>query len=466
MPKIEIIFFWFLIVSLVIFLSIFFNFKSRIMIGGIIVLSIFQAASVINLYLNKYPVGIQPAYLLSIFFIIFYVIRIFMDDSQFFLSKRAIKTAFWLIIFSLYAIISSLILPRLFKNRVFVFPPRSGLFLESLTTLSPVGSNISQSLYILVLIFLFIFIVQLVLVEKRDFVYWVARIYLLSGVLVSLIGFYQIIGWYVGWSFPEEVLFTNPARPPLYIQSFQGIKRLSSSLLEPSQAAYYLLGYFSFSWVYVRYVEKTFLTYLVLFLTFTSLLLTTSTTAYLGLFILFLLFFIKRVYDIRFIIVTVYLFMIFAIIFAAFKYDVLFYAYDVAFNVLENQLFLKYSSLSFINRIGVDLHSISLVFSTLGLGVGLGSNRASSLIINILSNTGLPGLISLIIFSISLVKKHSRLLKCINIPHKDKGVLRAYGYSIMAMLIAGFISVPDLINLPFWINLALYTGLLLKILKN
>lgn len=51
----------------------------------------------------------------------------------------------------------------------------------------------------------------------------------------------------------------------------------------------------------------------------------------------------------------------------------------------------KSESSSFINRTASDLYALELVFQTKGLGVGMGSNRASSLVTTLLSNVGIVG---------------------------------------------------------------------------
>ena len=54
----------------------------------------------------------------------------------------------------------------------------------------------------------------------------------------------------------------------------------------------------------------------------------------------------------------------------------------------------KGDSSSFINRTAADLYALQLLIQTSGLGVGLGSNRASSLLTTLLSNVGVAGAFS------------------------------------------------------------------------
>jgi hypothetical protein len=58
----------------------------------------------------------------------------------------------------------------------------------------------------------------------------------------------------------------------------------------------------------------------------------------------------------------------------------------------------KGESGSFINRTAADLYSLQLLLQTYGLGVGLGSNRASSLLATLLSNVGIAGTVVFLMF--------------------------------------------------------------------
>jgi hypothetical protein len=58
----------------------------------------------------------------------------------------------------------------------------------------------------------------------------------------------------------------------------------------------------------------------------------------------------------------------------------------------------KGESGSFINRTAADLYSLQLVFQTYGLGVGLGSNRSSSLLATLVSNVGVAGTLAFLVF--------------------------------------------------------------------
>jgi hypothetical protein len=65
----------------------------------------------------------------------------------------------------------------------------------------------------------------------------------------------------------------------------------------------------------------------------------------------------------------------------------------------------KGESSSFINRTAADLYALDLLIKTDGLGVGMGSNRASSLITTLLSNVGVAGFLVFWIYIFRLFRK-------------------------------------------------------------
>jgi hypothetical protein len=65
----------------------------------------------------------------------------------------------------------------------------------------------------------------------------------------------------------------------------------------------------------------------------------------------------------------------------------------------------KTDSGSFFNRIAADIFALQLLPRTSWLGVGLGSNRASSLLPTLLSNVGVAGVLAFAVFSVKLFAK-------------------------------------------------------------
>lgn len=93
-----------------------------------------------------------------------------------------------------------------------------------------------------------------------------------------------------------------------------------------------------------------------------------------------------------------------------------------------------------------NLHAVQLAQSTFGLGAGLGSNRASSYLASLLSNTGLPGLALYLAAWIALLRDYIRIRRLSDIQWFALG-------AAAGALIAATLGIPDL-NLPFlWVLL-------------
>ena len=70
---------------------------------------------------------------------------------------------------------------------------------------------------------------------------------------------------------------------------------------------------------------------------------------------------------------------------------------------LALQTVSKSDSGSFVNRSASDLYALQLLLQTHGVGVGLGSNRSSSMLASLLSTVGIAGVVSFGLFCVHLL---------------------------------------------------------------
>jgi hypothetical protein len=98
----------------------------------------------------------------------------------------------------------------------------------------------------------------------------------------------------------------------------------------------------------------------------------------------------------------------------------------------------KGESSSFINRTASDLYALQLVAKTDGLGVGMGSNRASSLITTVLSNVGVAGFL---VFGVYLFRLFGKL-------PQEYAWLK---WAAAALLINMCINIPDFTAPMLWL---------------
>jgi len=93
-------------------------------------------------------------------------------------------------------------------------------------------------------------------------------------------------------------------------------------------------------------------------------------------------------------------------------------------------------------RLKIDLISLRLIIETYGLGVGMGSLRASSFIVTLLVSTGIMGLYFWISFMYCLIVKYYNANTL-----SDSQLITIFGF--VGCSLSMFIGIPDL-NLPMY----------------
>jgi len=102
-------------------------------------------------------------------------------------------------------------------------------------------------------------------------------------------------------------------------------------------------------------------------------------------------------------------------------------------------------SLSTTSRLRSNMHAISVALESYGLGVGLGSNHASSFLASLLSNVGLPGMLLYLAVIVTLLRRYVG-----HWDHLDDGQLFAL-WALLGASAAMYVGIPDL-NFPlYWL---------------
>jgi len=360
-----------------------------------------------------------------------------------------------LILFAVYAVASAAVIPELLAGRIEVFPPREGIALASLAPLQSSATNISQALYIVFLVAV-AFAVSSVVAQSRNGA-TVLKAYLIGGVLVSVVGLYQLLAFYLGWPYPDEFLSSNPGYSQGYSWLLGQAKRISGTLTEPSVFAYYLTGILSaIAGIYLFARQRFGFCLLAAFIS-VMLLVSTSTTAYISIAVLWLVLLVlatrSKTSRPRMILHGLGLVALAApILLLAWRSGV----EELVTFVVRSAILEKATTVSFTDRLGTDLHSLALVAESYGLGVGWGSNRSSSLLTNLISNAGIPGIVLLLVFAIRVARLTRRVISAAN---PDRTIVIPLALSALAMLVAGTISNPDITHVVFWVNLGALVGL-------
>ncbi|MDB5410899.1 MAG: hypothetical protein JWL84_5811 [Rhodospirillales bacterium] len=427
-----------------------------------VVAAIFDAASVLNINLGGFALGVQPGFATDLLFLTAIGLRYLAGQS--FGNEKRILYLFWpMILFCFAAAASAILLPRLFAGHVYVWPQRTEKGLENVAVpLYFSSGNITQLVYLLVNASMGI-LTAVYLNVRPDFTRRVLSIYLLSGIAVSAIGLWQWTSKWSGIFFPSEFIFSNPNWADNTNQTFAStsIYRISGPFSEPSFLCFYLSGvvYASF-WAIVS-AGPTRLTVIAFLSSLAIALMSTSTTGYAAVAIgVPLLFIFKvssthkwvRIAGVAAIAIPILLLSAF-VVWRFFPKLV-----EIGAQVLNDTL-EKGNSESYEGRHRLDRETFNLVFQTFGLGAGWGSVRASSLVATVVGATGIWGPALVLWFAFRMRRRMQTALRAGERATDEFQVMTTLMASLLGMVVAAAVSKPDLIFSGFWINLGACVGL-------
>ncbi len=117
-----------------------------------------------------------------------------------------------------------------------------------------------------------------------------------------------------------------------------------------------------------------------------------------------------------------------------------------AANLIGQEIDDKVGTSSYTDRSSADSYSFQLVVDTLGLGTGLGSNRASSFVASLLSTVGIIGTLCFVAVVSTLIRRSWRIRS-----------VRSVVWSLLALLVSKVVSGPDLADSSgvLWLSLGI-----------
>lgn len=406
-------------------------FPPRYLYVLMLVSCVFQAASVFS-FGNLW---ITPFFFTQILFLI-KISPYFLANG---LSFNLSKVTFYFLILVFFAIMITFTAPIIFSGLRVVSPMYSFEvnYATSGTALKFTMSNVSQ-------IFLFIINVTTLLMVYRfaPVIINFNQLYLSYYISISIFALFSI-WWLVSRdTLPVDFLYSNGG----YSITALAESRLASTYSEPSSAGAFIAS----SLAPLLFARRKF-GIIILGLGMIFLLaLNRSSTAILTAITSFLLFFILRgTSSQRVLISTCLLIIITALIFILFG-DVIFSLYDQ-----------KMSSDSGVIRSWSNYLSLSALFNSYFLGMGLGSNRASSLLLTILTNLGLVGFTLFVVVIYFLVKP-----LFLNRSNPDAIFFLTL---FLGFVLGAFFSVPDISSPSLWmflIYVASASALISKVDRN
>jgi hypothetical protein len=352
------------------------------------------------------PPGVVPAALF-----LSYVALQFFLGARFPAADRAWRTLEPFMLMAAYALVTALLVPRLFAGSFTVWPQKLAPPFDVPVLLQPSMSNVTQSFYLLLDTAVLVG-VALHLGRSRADPLRLLYTYLGCGFVVVAICGWQLAQKLTGIWFPEAFLYSNPGWAIFPGQTMGIVPRINGPFSEPAALAYYLSGpIFCCTWLALRghrnRVALALLPFAVL-----ALLLSTSTTGFavlsVGGVVLLVYGLTRAPRLVARRIFAVALPLAALAVAGAVAMSTLSARVEESIAVVTQQSLVKAHGDSFINRTGLDMDSLGVLFPSFGLGAGWGSQRASSLMPGLLANLGIYGCALLLWFIVRLVRQVGR----------------------------------------------------------
>ena len=427
-----------------------------------IIASVFTAASVINI--QSTVTGIQPFYLVGTLWILRTLIEWYKRKISIkeIISKIKADRLLKALVYMMLAIILSEFVLLIFNGK-FKYLDTS----EMKTVYIRFNkSNITQPIYALFGLII-AFVMRIDLENERKLISNVIKTFIITTFAAVIWGLIQFILFYVGVKYPSWIFNNNISYAQLYDQIVHGIKRINSVALEPSMFALNIMMVFPgliilFLGRYKLFASKVksmiFLA-VNLAMTFLCAILTTSTTAYVGIVVsillvsIYVVFISPKGYELegnKRYIGYIYCVIILIIIVA---YLLLIKVFNIDFNTIVNMLkdmtVNKKNLQSGNERTNAVYTAVNILKMNPITGCGYGSYRSLDLVTQLLANTGILGLLAYLNILYVVLRK---LVKYIKINEVQAISL------LMSIIVASLglmISIPDMTFGYYWISICI-----------
>ncbi|MEG9437699.1 hypothetical protein JAO29_16230 [Edaphobacter sp. HDX4] len=369
------------------FAVFFFLFRQDRLFGLLIIASIFQGSAALKFGTR----GLQSFFIIEMLIVLRSIGNLLLRPRQ----REPLPEGFWLLLFGGISIASAFIGPFLFAGMP-IYDPLQGIDLGALIRppLHFGGTNVTQVAYLSLHLATAYALMTIPYSEKKT-----SKAYLIAFYLLALCVFVQAFCRVTGIPFPDSVVRNSPDLMDL--MSSPGLLRKPGPFMEPSFAgaclALYSIGFLT------EYLEGKGKAFRVMVAIAASVAVTSTGSLFtLAIFAAILL---SRYFPIRFpwyvnikkgkrVLALASLCLVPIVL-----------ALPLLLNYQQVLLQLTVSkgeSGSFINRTTSDIYALGILVHTYGIGVGLGSNRPSSLVTFLLSNVGIAGFLAFAIYYLRL----------------------------------------------------------------
>jgi len=426
---------------------IFFFVAPRFLVPWAIAVSVLQAASVFNVS-GAFPIGITPYFFVTILICLRFVPQWLSGRLGFGFDEYVRLYLRFLLLLVIWGLLSASTLPVLFKNTP-VDTPRAGMDAAFSSPLHWTWSNGAQAGY-LVLLCVFIIYILWQSVDRLQVERCIAA-FRWSGAFAAGLGAYQLLAHATGLPYPASFFNSNLAWAQLFNQRTDSAWRVSATFTEPSAAGAFFATWTTLMLFSVIGDERArWSQWCLLAGGIVILAVTTSTTGYLVGATVIALFFGRQLLQVlvrgalrRKALVAL------VIVIAALAAGMLLLP-DFS-RVIRDVILYKSQSKSGRDRMATSVHGFQLLVQTLGLGVGLGSNRPSGLLSYIASNLGIPGLLLfLYLLYITRVMTVAASAAAANAGAASR--IRACGWVFAASLLAAFAAGAEVTSPILWVS--------------
>jgi hypothetical protein len=375
-------------VPLIVLLIVLWRFTRGELLSIILFVSIFGAASAINIAGS----GVAPWTFALAVGIVFKVLGGFPRPR--FIAGCNVTAVRLLLVFACYAIWTGMVHPFLFYG-ITVLSPHGGA-----QPLSWGTANLFQIIYLIAVVTVYLVAVFSTREALQSAVTWYVR----GCLVISFFALYQLANAVLHVPYPSSVLYSNPVYVIYPAYKINGMWRLNSTLTEASSMAFYLSVGIALQGWWVLTGPFRWRSSLSLSILVVSLLLTQSTTGYLSLiFILAIAGILYWSYLLRCggIPRTIFLgFVLLAIVgtvvFASTSASV------IVHKEIKSVLLEKKNSSSFRDRTAANAAAMQSAQQTYLFGAGWGSLRCNGLGYMLIGTVGVPGLLLFLMFLVTL----------------------------------------------------------------
>lgn len=416
------------------------------MMGTCLFLSIFQAAAALALG----GFFLQPGYVFLLFTVALIAIRASREVEMKWLFF-AMRLNILVLLFAAYCLFSALVFPRVFEDRMLVFPLQSSQFPgQELARyyLRPEPTNFNQACY--AILSMVTCIASTFVFAREGRIMPIRKGVIASVAVLVVLGLVQWSMRFVGLEFKPALLYNNTGVALLLDQAFGAVPRINVTFIEPSALAVGLGPFVAYLLAVAIIDHRARRLAWLAFGGALILILSTSTTSYLALVVAIISVFLVLATHQRGLFLPSSLFLLIAasaiLALLAIAVWLAFPAlHDPVTSIFNATVIDKGASSSAIERGSWNRQALSNFFDSYGLGAGYGSARASGLIYMLLGTTGIPGLaLYLMIVGRSLLPgRHDDTIWSPDLAGLKAGTLTA--------TITLFVSSAELTSISFWI---------------